>query len=253
MNEVRQSMPGRAFLPFPKTMRVGRFLRRVKRFSVEASLGSLNVWVHSNNTGAMLGLLRRGSALLLSPACNPARKLAYTLEAVWLGDKPGAGFWVGVNTSTPNRMFAAAFKASALAFAKGYENCSGEVRLGQSRLDARLSGHGLAPLWVECKNVTLVEDQCAAFPDAASERACKHLRELMSLVERGERAAMFYLVQRPDARCFAPADFIDPQYAALFQEALGKRVEAYVYTANVSPRGIALGFPLALAPFTEGG
>ncbi len=124
------------------------------------------------------------------------------------GDPPGggSGFWAGVNTSVPNRMIEAAFLARRLGFAKGYTAIRREVRRGESRLDALLTGPSLPPLWVECKNVTLVEDGMACFPDAATVRGQKHLRELMDIVSSGERGAMFYLVQRPDGRCFGPID-----------------------------------------------
>ena len=158
------------------------------------------------------------------------------------------GFWVGVNTSTPNRMLEAAFHARRLPFAQGYTSLVREAKRGQSRLDGLLTAPGLPPLWVECKNVTMVEDDAACFPDAASERGQKHLRELMDIVASGERAAMFYLVQRPDGACFAPADFIDPAYASLFYEALHAGVEMYPFRALVSPAGIDLGSPLPVRP-----
>jgi len=123
-----------------------------------------------------------------------------------------------------------------------------EAKRGQSRLDGLLTAPGLPPLWVECKNVTMVEDNAACFPDAASERGQKHLRELMDIVACGERAAMFYLVQRPDGECFAPADFIDPAYATLFYEALSAGVEMYPFRALVSPAGIDLGPMLPVRP-----
>lgn len=153
-----------------------------------------------------------------------------------------------MNTSTPNRMLEAAFHAGRLPFAQGYTTLVREAKRGQSRLDGLLTAPGLPPLWVECKNVTMVEDNAACFPDAASERGQKHLRELMDIVACGERAAMFYLVQRPDGECFAPADFIDPAYAALFYEALSAGVEMYPFRALVSPAGIELGPTLPVRP-----
>ncbi len=254
-------------LPLPASCIIGRFCRRHKRFSVLMEKDGLSVWVHSNNSGSMLGLTRPGAPLLASPAANPARKLPYTQEAVWLEARavpptvappedapfPGMyGFWVGVNTAVPNRMLEAAFQAGRLRFARGYTECRREVRRGRSRLDACLTGPSLPPLWVECKNVTMVEDNMAMFPDAASERGQKHLRELMDIVATGERAAMFYLVQRPDGRCFAPADAIDPAYAALFYEAVRAGVEMYPYRAHVGPAGIDLGDMLPLAFETTG-
>lgn len=256
-------------LPLPPHCIVAAFVARRKRFSVLLQHQGADLWVHSNNSGSMLGLCLPGAPVLASPASNPDRKLKYTQECVWLARRavpelventhesgayesgahsPASGFWVGVNTSTPNRMLEAAFHARRLPFAQGYTTLVREAKRGQSRLDGLLTAPGLPPLWVECKNVTMVEDNAACFPDAASERGQKHLRELMDIVACGERAAMFYLVQRPDGECFAPADFIDPAYAALFYEALSAGVEMYPFRALVSPAGIDLGPMLPVRP-----
>ena len=256
-------------LPLPAHCIVAAFVARRKRFSVLLQHQGADLWVHSNNSGSMLGLCLPGAPVLASPASNPDRKLKYTQECVWLARRavpelventhgsgayesgahsPASGFWVGVNTSTPNRMLEAAFHARRLPFAQGYTTIVREAKRGQSRLDGLLTAPGLPPLWVECKNVTMVEDNAACFPDAASERGQKHLRELMDIVACGERAAMFYLVQRPDGECFAPADFIDPAYATLFYEALSAGVEMYPFRALVSPAGIDLGPMLPVRP-----
>ena len=259
--------PQLPLLPLPPHCVVAAFVQRRKRFSVLLQHQGADLWVHSNNSGSMLGLCQPGAPVLASPASNPDRKLKYTQECVWLaqravpdpqqqqpqppqpGVQPSArGFWVGVNTSTPNRMLEAAFHAHRLPFAQGYTTLVREAKHGQSRLDGLLTGPDLPPLWVECKNVTMVEDDAACFPDAASERGQKHLRELMDIVANGERAAMLYLVQRPDGTCFAPADFIDPAYAALFYEALHAGVEMYPFRAVVSPAGIDLGPLLPVRP-----
>ena len=255
--------PQLPLLPLPPHCVEAAFVQRRKRFSVLLQHQGADLWVHSNNSGSMLGLCLPGAPVLASPASNPDRKLKYTQECVWLAQravpepqqpqqhqgKPAArGFWVGVNTSTPNRMLEVAFHAHRLPFAEGYTTLVREAKRGQSRLDGLLTGPGLPPLWVECKNVTMVEDDAACFPDAASERGQKHLRELMDIVASGERAAMFYLVQRPDGTCFAPADFIDPAYAALFYEALHAGVEMYPFRALVSPAGIDLGPLLPVRP-----
>lgn len=256
-------------LPLPPHCIVAAFVARRKRFSVLLQHQGADLWVHSNNSGSMLGLCLPGAPVLASPASNPDRKLKYTQECVWLARRavpelventhesgayesgahsPASGFWVGVNTSTPNRMLEAAFHARRLPFAQGYTTLVREAKRGQSRLDGLLTAPDLPPLWVECKNVTMVEDNAACFPDAASERGQKHLRELMDIVACGERAAMFYLVQRPDGECFAPADFIDPAYATLFYEALSAGVEMYPFHALVSPAGIDLGPMLPVRP-----
>ncbi len=194
------------------------------------------MWAHSNNSGSMLGLLRQGEPILLSPAANPDRKLPYTLELV----KP-ADIWVGVNTLTPNRLLRAAFAHGLLPWAKGYTHFKPEAKRGESRIDALLTGPDLPPLWVECKNVTLLQGGKAAFPDAVSLRAHKHVREMTDIVKCGERAAFFYCVQRSDAKSFMPATDIDPAYAGLFYQSMAAGVEAYPHHAPVSPAGVGLG------------
>lgn len=229
-----------AHIPFHAPCRRAAFIRRIKRFTVEAEAldgpdkGAI-LKAHTNNTGSMLGLLRPGSTALLSPAANPDRKLKYTLEGLEL-----VGAMVGVNTLTPNRMLYAAWQAGVLPEMDGYNHFQKEAKVGQSRLDAHLTGE-TGDLWVECKNVTMVEDDVALFPDAVTERGQKHLRELMALAETGARVALFFLVQRPDGRCFGPADMIDPVYAELFYEALEAGVEAWPCVAHVDEAGITLG------------
>ncbi len=224
-------------LRYPEGCRVGRFLRREKRFFVHALLGGKEVVAHTNNTGTMLGLLRPGCSVLLSPAVNPGRRLRWTVEALGQGCAEKS-FWVGVNTLLPNRALSALFARGLLPWAKGYEVLRREAVHGESRLDAVLFGPALPPLWVECKNVTLVEDCAAAFPDAVTARGARHLQTLMRLREKGDRAAMLYVVQRPDGQCFRVADYIDPVYAQTLREAVEHGVEVYAVVVKVENGGI---------------
>ena len=229
-------------ITFPPGSRSAIFLRREKRFRVEVETEAGRIWIHTNNSGSMMGLLRPGAEVFISPALRPGRKLPYTLELAKVH-----GFWVGVNTSVPNRLLHAAWKAGLLPEAAGYESFRKEATVDDSRLDALLEGPR-GRLWVEAKNVTMVEDDVAAFPDAVTIRGQKHIRELMTLVGNGDRVACFYLIQRPDGRCFAPADYVDPDFARLFWEGHTSGVEAWPYLALVSPEGISLGPRLPLAP-----
>lgn len=193
------------------------------------------VWAHTNNSGSMLGLLRPGMEVFLSPAANPGRKLPFTLELV----KP-FGDWIGVNTLTPNRLLRKIWEHGLVPEMRGYEEFKPEAKFGDSRLDARLNGPQ-GSFWIEAKNVTMVEDGVACFPDAVTVRGQKHLQELITLAGQGVRVGCFYLVQRPDGECFGPADFIDPDFAKLFYEAVRAGVEMLPYEAAVSKGGIGLG------------
>lgn len=103
-------------------------------------------------------------------------------------------------------------------------------------------------LWVECKNVTLVEDGVAAFPDAVTARGAKHLQTLMDIRAAGKRAAMLYIIQRPDGRCFSAADYVDPVYAAALRRAAEAGVEVHPVVVHVSEDGIRYGGELEYLP-----
>lgn len=228
-------------LPFPDGCLEARFIRRVKRFSVETEAGGESVWAHTNNSGSMLGLLKPGARAWLSPASNPKRKLKWTLETLSFH-----GVTCGVNTMTPNRLLKAAHEAGALPETRGYTEFKAEAKIGDSRLDARLEGPQ-GTLYVEAKNVTLVEDDIAIFPDAVTTRGQKHLRELIRLAGQGIRVASFYLIQRDDCSCFGPADMVDPDFAELFWQAKDAGVEIWPYLASVTDAGIGLKHKLPLA------
>ena len=227
-------------LEFPSGSRKAAFVAREKRFLVHVLLDGAPLTVHTNNSGSMLGLLRPGMEVFISPAASAGRKLPYTLELVrhW-------GDWVGVNTHTPNRLLRKAWEAGAMPELAGYSRYLPEASWGQSRLDARLSGPQ-GDFWIEAKNVTMVEDGVACFPDAVTERGQKHLVELMVLAAHGARVGVFLAVQRPDGECFGPADFIDPRFAELFWQAVDAGVEFFPHVVHASPRGIALGRRLPL-------
>lgn len=234
-------------IPHPPDTFQARLVSREKRFIIHArDHAGQPFQAHTNNSGSMVGLVQEGRKALFSTSTNLKRKLPFTLEAIAVGD-----MWVGVNTSTPNRMLAAVMRSPSMREELnlcGYDRFTAEKRSGTSRFDGRLDGKGAPTCWLEAKNVTLVEEDVAYFPDAATERGRKHLLELAALAAGGYRAGILCLIQRTDGRCFAPADFIDPLFAAALYQGIEAGVEVWPYVAHVDERGIALGERLPLAP-----
>ncbi|CAH2030270.1 DNA/RNA nuclease SfsA [Trichlorobacter ammonificans] len=215
----------------------GRLVRRYQRFlaDIELADGSV-VTAHCPNSGSMKGCNHPGSPVFLSLSANPARKLAHTWELVQVN-----GFWVGLNTMLPNRLAEEAILDGTVQELQGYGKLRREVTYGRerSRIDLLLEGER-GRCYVEVKNVTLVEEGRALFPDAVTERGQKHLRELMEMVTHGHRAVIFFTVQRGDGTLVAPADAIDPAYGRLLREAVQNGVEALAYRAEVTPQQIRL-------------
>jgi sugar fermentation stimulation protein A len=223
-------------MKLPRPLFPGTLIRRYKRFLADIELeNGETVTVHCPNSGSMKGCAIPGNSVLLSRSNNPDRKYPYTWELVKVN-----GLWVGINTGLPNRLTGDAVKQGLIKELRGYESVRPEVRYGKdSRIDLLLSGSkGLC--YVEVKNVTLVEEGIALFPDAQTARGRKHLQELMREVRDGNRGVIFFVVQRADACAFAPADAIDPEYGVLLRTAVKNGVEAMAYQAHVEPDEIYL-------------
>jgi len=229
-------------MKLPQPLIPGRLLRRYKRFLADVELADgMMLTAHCPNSGSMMGCAAPGSQVLLSRSDNPARKFPHTWELV-----QADGCWVGINTALPNRLVREGIEQGVVVELQGYGSIRPEVCYGseRSRIDLLLEAPGLC--YVEVKNVTLVEDGVARFPDAVTARGQKHLRELMAMVERGARSVNLFVVQRADARAVAPADAIDPAYGRLLRQAAGAGVELLAYQARVTPAEIALCHPLPI-------
>ncbi|WP_210484558.1 DNA/RNA nuclease SfsA [Microvirga antarctica] len=233
---------------FPHPLIEGRLILRYKRFLADILLpdGSV-VTAHCANPGAMLGLKEPGSRVLLSRADNPKRKLAYNWELVEVAAGGGSLQWVGINTSSPNRLVAEALRDGKLAPFVGYDRIRPEVKYGRnSRIDFLLERDGAAPCYLEVKNCHLMrEPGFAEFPDCIAARSAKHLYELVDMVESGARAALVYVIQM-EADRFDVARDIDPAYDRAFRHALAKGVESYAYVCRMSPEGVVIERPVEI-------
>lgn len=231
-------------MKFPDPLVPGTLIKRYKRFLADVTLDDGTVvTAHCANTGSMMGVAEPGSAVWLSPARNPERKLRYTWEMIRVGEG-----LVGINTQHPNRIVEEGIRAGAVPELDGYDAARREVKYGKSsRIDVLLSAAGRPDCYVEVKNVHLRRDAAAEFPDGVTARGAKHLGEMADMVAGGARAVMFYLVQREDCDSFALAGDIDPAYAEALGAARERGVEAICYACRLTPQSIELDRPLPLA------
>jgi sugar fermentation stimulation protein A len=213
----------------------GRFLKRYKRFFADIEIthfdGKKEIVVsHTANTGSMKTCIGENWRAMLSYHDDPKRKLKYSLEMT-----SNEKTWIGINTSLTNHLAIEAINSGLIPELKGYQNLKPEVKIGDSRIDILLSNSSDDQCFVEVKNVTLVENGNALFPDAVTERGQKHLNELMTLKEKGIRAVMLFIIQREDCSSFSLTNPIDPEYSKLLKKAIYEGVEVLIYQCKVGP------------------
>lgn len=190
---------------------------------------------HVPNTGSLLGVLQEGQECLVTKSADPKRKLPFTLQALRTPHS-----WVGVNTQLPNHLVEEAFLNATLA-RKGVDRVQREYKLNaKTRLDFALFKRQKLTGFIEVKNVTLADGECALFPDCATARGLKHLEELSDLTAQGINCEMLFVVQRSDCTSFAPATQIDPKYAEGLSRALAAGVKISAYKTKLDAFGIEL-------------
>ncbi len=223
-------------MQYPSPLCEGAVIRRYKRFLCDVVLpdGS-ETTAHIANPGSMLTCWEPGAPCRLLKSDDPKRKLPWSVEQIQM-----AGAWIVVNTGRPNAIVGEALLAGRIPSLSMYPTVRREVAYGtDSRVDFLLEGDGCA--FVEVKNATMKAGDRAIFPDSVSERATKHLRELMAVIDDRTRAVLLFHVGRTDVNAVAPADAIDPVYGRTLREAAAAGVELLAYRAVPGAEGVVLG------------
>ena len=213
------------------------FEERLNRFLVRVERAGRRHLCHLPNPGRLQELLHVGTPVLLQPRPRHGRKTAHDLVAVRKGR-----VWVSVDTRLPNRAVGEWLAEGMLPEFRAYRKVRPEVPLGESRIDFLLRNG--RDCYLEVKSCTLVEGDDALFPDAPTERGRRHVETLAEAAERGLRASVLFVVQRPDASLFRPREETDPAFAHALRDASMRGVEVYAYRSRfeggtlVDPRRI---------------
>lgn len=224
------------FVPFPAVER-GVWIDRPHRFVVRVRLESgEETAAHTNNSGSMKGCGGPGRLVLVTPRSPLGGHLPYRLRAVGV-----EGGWAGVDTSMPAAIVKRALELGGVGPLQGYQFVRREVVVhAGSRLDLEMQRPDGRIVYGEIKNVTLWEDGSHRFPDATSQRASKHLQELMGLAKAGSESWIVFVVQRPEVGPVRAAESIDPVFARTLERACRAGVRMTALHCWVGPSGVGL-------------
>lgn len=223
---------------FTFTTEPARFIERPNRYVILAEIRSgATVRAHCPDPGRLRELLIPGATVHLSSTPREGRRTTHELRFV---ERSETGLLISLDSRLPNALFREALDERTLEPFSDWTAYEPEVCLPasggriRSRADFLLRGQDGVRTWVEVKSATLVEDRCAYFPDAVTERGRRHLEELAAIARSGERAAVCFIVQRPDADMLRPQWDRDPAFAEALEEAERAGVLLTAYNADIT-------------------
>jgi sugar fermentation stimulation protein A len=215
----------------------GTLIKRYKRFLADIKLDDDRViTAHCPNSGSMRCCSEPGRTVYLSRSDASNRRYPCTWEMIQMPKS-----LVCVNTLVANSLVRKAVIEGAIQPLSGCRFVRSEVKCFEnSRLDLLLENSSGGSCFVEIKSCTQVENEIAFFPDAVTTRGRKHLVDLQRLAGLGNRAVIFFLVQRSDARLFKPADHIDPAYGNELRASFQNGVEIQCFDVDLTLQGIRI-------------
>ncbi|HJB00042.1 MAG TPA: A/G-specific adenine glycosylase [Candidatus Mediterraneibacter merdavium] len=216
------------------------FIERPNRFIAYAKLSGKRETVHVKNTGRCAELLRPGAVIYVQESDNPDRKTKWDLIAVEKPVKEGKRL-INMDSQIPNKVVQEWIEQGR--FISDVTLIKPETTYGNSRFDLYVEA-GERKIFIEVKGVTLEEDGVCRFPDAPSERAVKHLEELIQAKKEGYEAYVFFVIQMKDVRYFTPNTDTHPEFAETLKKAQAAGVELLAYDCEVTPESIAAGEPV---------
>lgn len=214
------------------------FLERVNRFIARVLIAGDETRVHVRNTGRCRELLVPGAAVLIEASPRPERKTAWTLIAVYKGDR-----LVNIDSLAPNRLVFDALLDGGLPSVGRVDSARREVTYGRSRFDLYFETGGRGG-FIEVKGVTLERDGLALFPDAPTGRGARHIAELIAAAAQGYSAYIIFVIQMKGVSRFTANAATDPAFAAALKLAARQGVGVLAYDSLVALGETHLGDPV---------
>lgn len=213
-------------------IRKGIFKERPNRFIAYIDIDGVQEIVHVKNTGRCAELLRPGVTVYVQEADTQNRKTRWDLIAVEKG-----GRIVNIDSQIPNKLVKEWLEEGNLF--QHITKLRPEYTYGNSRFDLYVEADS-QKIFIEVKGVTLEEDGIVRFPDAPSERAVKHVEELILAVKEGYAAYVFLVVQMKDVRYFTPNMDTHPAFGEALERAQRAGVHILAYDCEVEKDSIRI-------------
>ncbi len=181
------------------------------------------------NPGRMHELMVPGNEVFIRESKGINRKTDYTMIGL-----DHNGVTISIDSNLPNRFIKRLLISYKLPFFANYHTVIPEPRTPEGRFDFKLVGDKESS-FIEVKSCTLVENDRAIFPDAPTVRGSRHIRDLVTALNEAHvnRAALIFVIQRPDATVFSPNDKTDSKFGDALRYGYANGVEIYPLITRV--------------------
>lgn len=180
-------------------IKLAKFINRKNRFIAEIEIDNKIELCHVKNTGRCKELLIKGVDIFVQENNNENRKTKYSLICVKKGN-----LLINMDSQIPNYVAKEAIENGIIDEIKNVINIKQEVKYKNSRFDIYFEKENNLKGFIEIKGVTLEENGIVKFPDAPSERAIKHINELIEAKKEGYEAYILFVIQLKDVKHFEP-------------------------------------------------
>lgn len=213
---------------------MGRFLERPNRFIAYVDIPGVSdrEKVHVKNTGRCKELLVQGAEVYLEKGANPDRSTAYDLVAVRKGDR-----LVNMDSQAPNKVVGEWLVKEELI--SDITLIKPETTWGNSRFDFYVES-AAEKAFIEVKGVTLEDDGVVRFPDAPSDRAVKHVEELIAAKKAGYQVYVIFVIQMKGVKHFVPNWNTHAAFGEVLLKARDAGVEILALDCHVTPDSLEI-------------
>jgi len=227
----------------------GVFMERLHRFGAFVKIKGRKEYCHVTNSGRLKELLYPGAQVALvdhlaklktqTLGLKTGRKTRYAVRLAYYRKK-----WVCIEANIAPKLLMEAWKERRIPGLASYDRLQAEVPLNShTRFDFQAGNSRTGEkAWVEVKCATLVDSEgIGRFPDAPSERASKHLSELMEQAKQPKtKCFVFFVLQNPHGKAVGPKDDTDPLFGKKLRKASRSHVTVGAFRARVNLKGARL-------------
>ena len=223
----------------------GTFVERPNRFIAKVLIDDREETVHVKNTGRCRELLPEGAKVYLADEEGKERKTRYDLVAAVKQNRI-----INMDSQAPNAVVKEALQQGLIW--RDIEEIKPEFTYGESRFDFFVKKSGQSKgTFVEVKGVTLENDNIVSFPDAPSERAVKHIEELIKAHKAGYEAYILFIIQMENVRFLIPNETTHKEFAMALRRAKEAGVHILAYDTVVTKNSMVLNQPVEVRLFYQ--